>query len=134
MKKILMTLILSLMTVGMFATDWVKVFTSEDEEMETYNIYLDFDVREPFYIKCESIEYFLNLKDLYEEVEVLLVEVEDEEIDDEGWQCMLDFAFENNYYSMRMEYEDYCADIHINIDGTAIMYIYSGFKNLIDEE
>lgn len=130
MKKILMTLVLSLMvTVSMFATDWVKVLTSENEEMETYNLYLDFDAREPFYIKCESIEYFLNLKDLYEEVEVCLVEDEDED-----WQCMLDFAFENNYYSMRMEYEDYCADIHINVDGTAIMYIYSGFKNLENEE
>ena len=130
MKKILMGLVLSLiMTVSMFATDWVKVCTTEDEEMETYNLYLDFDAREPFYIKCESIEYFLNLKDLYEEVEVCLFEDKDED-----WQCILDFAFENNYYSMRMEYEDYCADIHINIDGTAIMYIYSGFKNLENEE
>ena len=128
MKKVAV-FVLSLLVFGkVFATDWVKVLTSEDEEMETYNLYLDFDAREPFYIKCESIEYFLNLKDLYEEVEVCLVEDEDED-----WQCMLDFAFENNYYSMRMEYEDYCADIHINIDGTAIMYIYSGFKNLENE-
>ena len=130
MKRILMTLVLSLLVFGkVFAVDWVKVLTSENKEMETYNLYLDFDAREPFYIKCESIEYFLNLKDLYEEVEVCLVEVEDED-----WQCMLDFAFENNYYSMRMEYEDYCADIHINIDRTAIMYIYSGFKNPENEE
>lgn len=128
MKKI-MGLILSLMmAANIFAVDWVKVLTSENKEKETYNFYLDFDAREPFYIKCESIEYFLNLKDLYEEVEVCLVEDEDED-EDEDWQCMLDFAFENNYYSIRMEYEDYCADIHINIDGTAIMYIYSGFKN-----
>lgn len=126
MKKILMTLVLSLLVSSVFAADWIKILIIENKEMETYNLYLDFDAREPFYIKCESIEYFLNLKDLYEEVEVCLVEDKDE---DEDWQRMLDFAFENNYYSMRMEYEDYCADIHINIDGTAIMYIYSGFKN-----
>ena len=130
MKRILSVItLLVLLVSSAFAADWVKVLTSENKEMETYNLYLDFDAREPFYIKCESIEYFLNLKDLYEEVEVCLVEDEDED-----WQCMLDFAFENNYYSMRMEYEDYCADIHINIDGTAIMYIYSGFKNLENEE
>ena len=130
MKKILSVItLLVLLVSSVFATDWVKVLTCEDEEMETYNLYLDFDAREPFYIKTESIEYFLNLKDLYEEVEVYLVEDEDED-----WQCMLDFVFENNYYSVRMEYEDYCADIHINIDGTAIMYIYSGFKNLENEE
>ena len=128
MKKIIMGLVLSLLVFGkVFAVDWVKVLTSENEEMETYNLYLDFDVREPFYIKCESIEYFLLLQDLYEEVEVCLVE-------DEDWQCMLDFAFENNYYSMRMEYEDYCADIHINIDRTVTMYTYRGFKNPENEE
>lgn len=129
MKRILSVITLFLVLVGsVFATNWVKVFTNEDE---TYNLYLDFDVREPFYIKCESIEYFLLLQDLYEEVEVLLVKDEDE---NEDLKSLLDFAFENNYYAMRMEYEDYCADIHISIDGTVIMYIYSGFKNLENEE
>lgn len=125
MKKILMGLVLGLLVFGkVFAVDWVKVYTNENEA-ETYDVYLDFDAREPFYIKCESIEYFLNLKDLYEEVEVCLVEDEDE---NEDLNPLLDFAFENNYYAMRMEYEDYCADIHISIDGTVIMYIYSGSK------
>lgn len=129
MKKILSVITLFLVLVSsVFATNWVKVLTSEDE---AYNLYLDFDAREPFYIKCESIEYFLLLQDLYEEVEVCLVEVENE---DEDWQCMLDFAFENNYYAMRMEYEDYCVDIHINIDGTFTMYIFSGFKNPENEK
>lgn len=129
MKKILSVVTLFLVLVSsVFATNWVKVLTSEDE---AYNLYLDFDAREPFYIKCESIEYFLLLQDLYEEVEVCLVEVENE---DEDWQCMLDFAFENNYYAMRMEYEDYCVDIHINIDGTFTMYIFSGFKNPENEK
>lgn len=130
MKRILSVItLLVLLVSSAFATNWVKIFTSEDE---AYNLYLDFDAREPFYIKCESIEYFLNLQDLYEEVEVCLVEDKDKD-ENEDWQCMLDFAFENNYYAMRMDYEDYCADIHINIDGTAIMYIYSGFKNLTEE-
>lgn len=132
MKKILSVItLLVLLVSSVFATNWVKVFTNENEEMETYNLYLDFDAREPFYIKCESIEYFLLLQDLYEEVGVYLFEDEDE---NEDWQCILDFVFENNYYSVRMEYEDYCVDIHINIDGTAIMYFYSGFKNLENEE
>lgn len=130
MKRILITLVLSLMVGSVFATDWVKVYTNKDEA-ETYDVYLDFDARDPFYIKCESIEYFLLLQDLYEEVEVLLVKDEDE---NEDLNPLLDFAFENNYYAMRMEYEDYCVDIHINIDGTFIMYIYSGFKNLKNEE
>lgn len=122
MKKIITMLFLSLLVSSVFATNWVKVFTNEDEA-ETYDVYLDFDARDPFYIKCESIEYFLLLQDLYEEVEVCLVEDEDEDL-----KPLLDFAFENNYYAMRMEYEDYCADIHISIDGTVIMYIYSGSK------
>lgn len=59
MKKILSVITLFLVLVSsVFATNWVKVFTSEDE---AYNLYLDFDAREPFYIKCESIEYFLLL-------------------------------------------------------------------------
>lgn len=124
MKKILTMLFLSLLVSSVFATNWVKVYTNEDEA-ETYDVYLDFDARDPFYIKCESIEYFLLLQDLYEEVEVLLVKDEDE---NEDLKPLLDFAFENNYYAMRMEYEDYCADIHISIDGTVIMYIYSGSK------
>ena len=133
MKKIIMGLILSLLVFGkVFAADWVKVVTAENEEMETYNLYLDFDAREPFYIKTESIEYFLLLQDLYEEVEVLFIK--DEETDeDEDLQCMLDFAFENDYYAVRMEYEDYCSDIHINIDGSVTMYIYGGFKDLTEE-
>ena len=121
MKKILSVItLLVLLVSSVFATNWVKIFTDEDEA-GTYDVYLDFDVRDPFYIKCESIEYFLNLQDLYEEVEVCLVE-------DEDFKPMLDFAFENNYYAVRIEHEDYCADIHINIDGTVIMYIYSGTK------
>lgn len=131
MKKILSVItLLVLLVSSVFATNWVKVFTSEGEgEDEAYNLYFDFDAREPFYIKCESIEYFLNLKDLYEEVEVCL-----ENIEDEDWKPFRDFAFENNCYAMRMEYEDYCVDIHINIDDTVIMYIYSGFKNPENEE
>ena len=122
MKKIIMTLVLSLLVFGkVFATNWVKVFTSEDE---AYNLYLDLDAREPFYIKCESIEYFLLLQDLYEEVEVCFIK--DEEMDeDEEWQCMLDFAFENNCYAMRIEYEDgYKGEAHIKIDNSVTVYCY----------
>ena len=133
MKKIITMLFLSLLVSSVFAYDWVKVLTSENKEMETYNLYLDFDAREPYYIKTESIEYFLFLQDLYEEVEVLFVKKE-ETNEDEDWQCMLDFAFENDCYAMRMEYEDYCSDIHINIDGSVTMYIYGGFKYQTEEE
>ena len=132
MKKIITMLFLSLLVSSVFAFDWVKVVTAENEEMETYNLYLDLDAREPFYIKTESIEYFLLLQDLYEEVEVLFVKKEEME-EDEGFQYMLDFAFENDCYAMRMEYEDYCSDIHINIDGSVTMYTYGGLKNLTEE-
>ena len=53
MKKIFTMLILGLLVFGkVFAADLVKIFDYESE-METYNVYLDFDAREPFYIKCE---------------------------------------------------------------------------------
>ena len=38
MKKIITMLFLSLLVFGkVFAVDWVKVLTNENEEMETYN-------------------------------------------------------------------------------------------------
>lgn len=130
MKRILSVITLLVMLVSsVFATNWVKVFTNEDE---AYDLYLDLDAREPFYIKTESIEYFLLLQDLYEEVEVIFVKKEEME-EDEGFQYILDFAFENDCYAMRMEYEDYCSDIHINIDGSVTMYTYGGLKNLTEE-
>ena len=65
MKKILMTLVLSLMmTVGMFAADWVKYGTLEGEE-KTVDVYFDVDAKKPVDIKNESIEYFLFLQDFY---------------------------------------------------------------------
>ena len=122
MKKIISVITLLVLLIGSaFATNWVKVFTNEDKD-EAYNLYLDFDAREPFYIKCESIEYFLLLQDLYEEVEVLLIK--DEEID-EDFRFLLDFAIENNCYCIFMEFENwYNIELHINIDNSVTAYVY----------
>ena len=123
MKKIIMGLVLSLMmTVGMFAFDLKKIATCETEEMGTIDVYFDIDQREPFYIKTESIEYFLILKEFNEEVEVLLIK--DEETD-EGWRFLLDLAIENNCYYIFMECENwYNIELHINIDNSVTAYVY----------
>ena len=132
MKKIFTMLILGLLVFGkVFAADLVKIFDYESE-METYNVYLDFDAREPFYIKCESIEYFLLLQDIYDEVEVCLCEGEDEDWKD--WKVLWDFAAENNCYAICIENENCNIDFHINIDGTVTAYAYRGLKNQINEE
>ena len=122
MKKI-MGLVLSLMMVGsVFAFDLKKIVTVETEEMGTIDAYFDIDQTEPFYIKCESIEHFLLLQDLYEEVEVCLIK--DEEMD-EDFRLFLDFAIENNCYYIFMECENwYNIELHINIDNSVTAYVY----------
>ena len=128
MKKILITLVLSLLVFGkVFAADWVKVYTFESEAL-TYDVYFDFDATEPFYIKTESIEYFLTLNELYEEAEVYFYEDEDED-----WKPLWDLAVENNCYAIFIENEDYNIEHHINIDGTVTTYAYSGLKNQTEE-
>ena len=131
MKKIITMLVLSLLVSSVFATDWVKIFDCETETMGTIDVFLDFDAREPFYIKTESIEYFLLLQDIYEKVEVYLCEDEDEDWND--YRVLWDFAVENNCYAIRMEGEDCNIDFHINIDGTVTIYGYGGFKYLTEE-
>ena len=123
MKKIIMGLILSLMmAVSMFAIDLKKITTCETEEMGTVDVYFDYDEKEPFYIKTESIEYFLILKEFNEEVEVLLVK---EEEMDEDWKFVRDLAVKNNCYSIFMECENwYNVELHINIDGSVTAYCY----------
>ena len=123
MKKIIMGLVLSLLVFGkVFAFDLKKITTCETEEMGTIDVYFDIDQREPFYIKTESIEYFLILKEFNEEVEVLLVK--DEEMD-EGWRFLLDLAIENNCYCIFMECENwYNIELHINIDNSVTAYVY----------
>lgn len=123
MKKIITMLFLSLMmTVGMFAFDLKKITTCETEEMGTIDVYFDVDAREPFYIKTESIEYFLILKEFNEEVEVLFIK--DEEMD-ENWRFLRDLAIENNCYYIFMECENwYNVELHINIDNSVTVYGY----------
>ena len=120
MKRILMTLVLSLLVSSVFATDLKKITTVENEEMGAVDVYFDYDEKEPFYIKTESIEYFLILKEFNEEVEVLFIK---EEEMDEDWKFVRDLAVENNCYSIFMECENwYNIDLHINIDGSVTAY------------
>ena len=122
MKKIIIMLFLSLLVSSVFAFDLKKMATCESEETGTYNVYFDLDAREPFYIKTESIEYFLILKEFNEEVEVFFVK---EEEMDEDFKTFLDLAVENNCYYIFMEYENwYNVELHINIDGSVTVYAY----------
>ena len=122
MKKIITMLFLSLLVSSVFAFDLKKITTCETEEMGTIDVYFDLDSTEPFYIKTESIEYFLFLQDSYEEVEVLLVK---EEEMDEDWKFVRDLAVENNCYSIFMECENwYDIELHINIDNSVTAYCY----------
>ena len=117
-----MTFVLSLLVSSVFAVDLKKITTVETEEMGTVDVYFDVDQREPFYIKTESIEYFLILKEFNEEVEVCLVK--DEEMD-EGWRFVRDLAIENNCYNIFMECENwYNIELHINIDNSVTAYCY----------
>ena len=116
MKKIIMGLVLSLMmTVGMFAADWVKYGTLEGEE-KTVDVYFDVDATKPFDIKNESIEYFLFLQDEYDEVEVWLGESEDWWLYNEAVEC--------NCYAIRLEYKDFYFKIYIHDDDTVTVYSY----------
>ena len=75
MKKILSVItLLVLLVSSVFAADWVKYGTYENEEAGIYYVYFDYDATEPFDIKNESIEYFLYLQRGYEKVEVYLYE------------------------------------------------------------
>ena len=122
MKKIITMLFLSLLVSSVFAFDLKKITTVESEENGTIDIYFDIDQREPFYIKTESIEYFLILKEFNEEVEVLFIKNEEM---DEDLKFVRDVAVENNCYCVFMECEDwYNIELHINIDGTVTVYCY----------
>ena len=122
MKKILMTLVLSLLVSSVFAFDLVKITTCESEENGTIDVYFDIDQKEPFYIKTESIEHFLILKEFNEEVEVLFVKNEEM---NEDWKVVRDVAVENNCYYVFMECEyGYNIELHINIDGSVTAYGY----------
>ena len=122
MKKIITMLFLSLLISSVFAVDLKKIATYETEETGTIDVYFDYDETEPFYIKTESIEYFLILKEFNEEVEVLFIK---EEEMDEDWKFVLDLAVENNCYCIFMECENwYNIDLHINIDGSVTAYCY----------
>ena len=122
MKRILITLVLSLLVSSVFAVDLKKIATIETESMGTIDVYFDYDEKEPFYIKTESIEYFLILKEFNEEVEVLLVK---EEEMNEDWKCIRDLAIENNCYSIFIECENwYNIELHINIDNSVTAYCY----------
>ena len=117
MKKIITMLFLSLMmTFGMFATDWVKYETLENEEVRICDVYFDFDATEPFDINNESIRYFLFLQNIYEDVEVSLENIED-------W-LICSKAVEHNCYAVLMEYGDYCVNIYIHDDNTVTVYSY----------
>ena len=123
MKKILMTLVLSLMvTFGMFAVDLVKITTCEDEEWGTIDVYFDLDSTKPSDIKNESIEYFLILQEFHEEVEVCFIK--DEEMD-EDFRFLRDLAIENNCYYIFVECENwYDIEFNINIDNSVTAYCY----------
>ena len=122
MKKVITMLFLSLLVSSVFAFDLKKITTCESEEMGTIDVYFDIDQTEPFYIKTESIEYFLILKEFNEEVEVLFIK--DEEMN-EDWKFVRDAAIESNCYCVFIECEDwYNIEFHINIDGTVTVYCY----------
>lgn len=122
MKKIVMTLVLSLLVFGkVFAVDWVKYGTFENEEVGTYDVFFDYDAKEPFDLKNESIEYFLYLQRGYEKVEVHWYENED------SWWCNV--GAEHNCYATLQVYEDHRVVDHVNNDGTVTEYVFSGFKN-----
>ena len=122
MKKIITMLFLSLLVSSVFAFDLKKITTCESEEMGTIDVYFDVDETEPYYIKTESIERFLILKELNEEVEVLFIK--DEEMD-EDWRFLRDLAIENNCYYIFMECENwYNVELHINIDNSVTAYCY----------
>lgn len=126
MKKIFMTLVLSLMmAANIFAVDWVKVSTFETEEMETIDVYFDYDSTEPFNINKESIRYFLFLQDIYDEVEVCLENVED-------WWLYSE-AIEYNCYAIRIEYGNFCVYIYIHDDDTVTVYSYRLIKDQAEE-
>ena len=122
MKKIIMGLVLSLLVSSVFAFDLKKITTVESEENGTIDVYFDIDQGEPFYIKTESIEYFLLLEEFNEEVEVFFIKNEEM---DEGLKVVRDIAVENSCYCVFMESEDwYNIELHINIDGTVTVYCY----------
>ena len=122
MKKIITMLFLSLLVSSVFAFDLKKITTVESEENGTIDVYFDIDQREPFYIKTESIEYFLILKEFNEDVEVLYIKNEEM---DEDWKVVRDVAVESNCYCVFVECEDgYSIELHINIDGTVTAYCY----------
>ena len=122
MKKIITMLILSLLVSSVFAFDLKKITTVETEENGTIDVYFDIDQREPFYIKTESIEYFLILKEFNEEVEVLFIKNKEM---NEDLKVVRDVAVENNCYCVFMECEDgYNIELHINIDDSVTVYCY----------
>lgn len=125
MKRILMTLVLSLMVSSVFAFDLKKVSTCETEEMGTVDVYFDYDATEPFDIKNESIEHFLLLQEFNEDVDVWLENMEDWWLYSEAVEC--------NCYNIFIESEDLCADMYINNNDTVTVYSYRLIKDQAEE-
>ena len=112
-----MGLVLSLMmAANIFAVDWVKYGTYETEEMETIDVYFDYDATEPLDIKNESIRYFLFLQDIYEDVEVSLENIED-------WWLYSE-AIEYNCYAIFIKHGNFYVNIYIHDDNTVTVYSY----------
>lgn len=120
MKKILVTLFLSLLISSAFAIDWVRYGTYESADVGTYDVYFDYEATEPFALEKESIIYLLYLQKGYEKVEVRHIENKD-------WYWCNKGA-ELGYYATLERYKDCWVEDHINSDGTVTEYIFSGFK------
>ena len=123
MKKLLSVITLLVLLVGSaFAVDWKKFGTYKDEWGDAYEVYFDYDAKEPFEVEKENIRYILNLQYWYDSTSIFLYKY----YDDEPYAI----GAKHNRYSTLMLYKDkpHVCECHVNKDGTVTMIWYKRYK------
>lgn len=116
MKRFIISIVLLITLVGsVFATDWKKYGSYENDKTGSYEVYFDYDATEPFELEKESVKYLIYLQKNYKKVEVHWYNPA------EGIWALK--GAEHNYYSTLEVYKDYIIEDHVNNDGTVTEYI-----------
>lgn len=119
MKRFIITITLLIALVGsVFATDWVKKGTYENQKAGVYTVYYDFDATSPMNGK-DADAYFDYLKNQYKKVDIAVFSKEEVE--------KLNFwslgASKHNCYKTLEDYTNYVIEDWVYDNGSVIEFI-----------
>ena len=120
MKKILAIILLLVTLVSsVFAWDFIKYGSFENEKAGAYTVYMDIEAREPYDIEKENIRFLLYLQ---EQEEYSYVTVHYYNPKGEGFWCK-EISEKHKIYCTLEMYEDYDFVYHVCDDGRIVEYL-----------